>query len=148
MIKKKIENLKLILEYIPSIEKSVSLLEEEFETFDKDHLIKDSKEAKNTFEEEIFNVYYYVIYEELPKNACKLLMELNEILYNWNRLTRQGSNKLTLLTLMLNRLLELKEAAEKQTEEFVELSCSFRDFYNWSPKAFSLSKDYLEQLLE
>lgn len=147
MIKQKVKELENLVEYIPKITKMISLLQEEFKNFDKTNLIEDLPNSSDIFEEELFYIYEYVLYEGLSENVCKLIMSLSEVLYNWNRMSRARSNTIIYLTLMLNRVLELREITLRQSNLTKEMSSLIANFQMWNPPAFSISKVYLEQLL-
>jgi hypothetical protein len=147
MIQEKVKELEKLLEFIPKINKTVSLLQEEFKNFDKTNLIEDLPNSIDTFEEEFLYVYEFVLYEGLSEDVCNLIMSLTEILYNWNRMSRVRSNNMVCLTLMLNRVLELRDITLKQANLTQEMSGLIGNFHMWNPPAFSISKEYLEQLL-
>lgn len=146
MVKAKLEQIKKLEDLIPEIKEVLTDLEKEFETFEKTALIKDKTDPKK-FEDFLYTLANFVLYENLSGSASADIMEFTEIVYNWNRATRARSEIIITLTLLINRILEMRTLLIEQTDLLKKVEYNIRIFRDWLPPAFSVSKEYLEQLL-
>jgi len=122
-----------------------------------DSIYKDINESENKdykmaadpkkIEEIIFGLSKFILDSPINIKTSNFIMNFCEIIFNWNNIIYKN-NKLPIIVLMLNRLIEMMISMKDSIKVMKDLAERNKDLGGWDPPVFEVAKEYFEQLLK